>query len=224
MEEILSQCTLFSLLTDGDQQRLAATAISRRFKSGEWILNYGDIWPYLFLVMDGSVTAVKESMEGRSLIIETFDSCEIFWGMAFFIDDAPMLVRLVAAEDSHLLMWPKKQLQPILARNGAASWELSVLLIGRMQHASDIVEDLAFQPVAGRLARFLVDRFGETEGERVTRDLTLDEIAAHIGSTREMVSRILHRFASEGMIEITRTEFKFRDRDGLKQLAQNTND
>ena len=60
MEEILSQCTLFSLLTDGDQQELAATAISRRFESREWILNYGDIWPYLFLVIDGSVTAVKE--------------------------------------------------------------------------------------------------------------------------------------------------------------------
>ena len=154
------------------------------------------------------------------MIIETFDPCEIFWGMAFFKDDAPMPVRLVAAEDSHLLMWPKKQLQPIMARNGKAAWELSVLLISRMQHASDIVEDLAFQPVAGRLARLLVDRFGDVKGERVSRDLTLDEMAAHIGSTREMVSRILHRFASEGMIEITRTEFGFMDWGKLAHLAK----
>jgi CRP/FNR family transcriptional regulator len=220
MEEVLSQCTLFALLNEGDQQRLAEIAISRSYGAGQWILNYGDIWPYLFLVIDGSVTAVKESLEGRSLIIETFRPCEIFWGVAFFTDEAPMPVRLVAAEESQLLMWSKTQLQPILERNGAAAWELSVLMSRRMQHASDIVEDLAFQSVSERLARFLVDRFGEVEDERVSRDLTLDEMAAHIGSTREMVSRILHRFANRGLIEITRTEFMFTDRQGLRQIAQ----
>lgn len=220
MEETLSQCTLFSLLNDKDQARLAETAISRRYGAGQWILNYGDIWPNLFLVAEGSVTAVKESLEGRSLIIETFHPCEIFWGVAFFIDKAPMPVRLLAAEESRLLMWPKDQFQPILERNGQAAWELAVLMSRRMQHASNIVEDLAFQPVAGRLARFLVDYFKDHKSERVSRDLTLDEMAARIGSTREMVSRILHRFASEGMIEITRTEFGFIDWGKLTQLAK----
>lgn len=222
MEKIFSQCTLFSLLREKDQQYLAETAISRRYETGQWILNYGDVWPYLFLVEEGSVTAIKESVEGRSLIIQTFRPCEIFWGVAFFIYEAPMPVRLVAAEESCLLMWPKSLLQPVLARNGPAAWELTVLMSQRMQHASDIVEDLAFQPVAGRLARFLLEQFGDTEGDRVSRNLTLDEMAAHIGSTREMVSRILHRFANDGMIEITRTEFTFTDRNGLNQLAQKT--
>ena len=222
MEEILTQCKLFSLLTEEDQNLLGEMAISRSYNEGQWILNYGDVWPYLFMVVEGSITAVKESLEGRSLIIETFHPCEILWGVAFFIDGAPMPVRLVAAEDSQLLMWPKDQMQPILARNGAAAWELSVLMSNRMQHASNIVEDLAFQSVSGRLARFLVDRFGEIEDARVSRDLTLDEIAAYIGSTREMVSRILHRFANQGLIEITRTEFMFKDQNGMKRLAQKT--
>lgn len=222
MEELLSHCTLFTLLNDKDQPKLAETAISRRYEAGQWILNYGDIWPYLFLVAEGGVTAVKESMEGRSLIIETFHPCEIFWGVAFFIDEAPMPVRLVANEESRLLMWSKDQLQPILERNGQAAWALSELMVSRMQHASNIVEDLAFQPVAGRLAGFLVNHFKDQESERVSRDLTLDEMAARIGTTREMVSRILHRFANQGMIEITRTEFMFTDRDGLNQLAQKT--
>ncbi len=220
MENILSECILFSLVNEGDQQKLANIAISRRFETGECILNYGDVWPYLFLVMDGSVTAVKESIEGRSLIIETFRPCEIFWGVAFFIDKAPMPVRLLAAEECQLLMWSKEQLQPVLERNGQATWALTVLMSSRMQRASNIVDDLAFQPVAGRLARLLVDRFGSTGGERVSRDLTLDEMAAHIGSTREMVSRILHRFANQGLIEITRTEFTFKDQKKLTQLAQ----
>jgi CRP/FNR family transcriptional regulator len=222
MEEILSQCTIFALLQERDRRNIAQMAIPRRYESGQRILNYGDIWPYLFLVNEGVVRAVKESAEGRSLIIESFRPCDIFWGLAFFIDEAPMPVRLVATEESRLLMWSKSQLQPILERNGQAAWALSVLMSSRMQHASNIVEDLAFQPVAGRLARFLVDRFGDMEGERVSRELTLDEMAAHIGSTREMVSRILHRFADQGLIEITRTAFTFTDRDALHQLAQKT--
>jgi hypothetical protein len=45
-------------------------------------------------------------------------------------------------------------------------------------------------------------------------------MAARVGSTREVVSRILHRFANQGLIEITRTEFTFTDKDGLRQFAQ----
>ncbi len=156
------------------------------------------------------------------MIIETFHPCEIFWGVAFFLDEAPMPVRLVAAEECRLLMWSKEKLQPILAQNGQATWELTTLMVHRMRHASDIVEDLAFQPVAGRLARFLVERFDGAEGVRVSRDLTLDEMAAYIGSTREMVSRVLHRFASDGVIEITRTEFGFVDWGKLSEIAQKT--
>jgi CRP/FNR family transcriptional regulator len=206
-------------MNERDQQSIAQMAISRRYETGEWILNYGDIWPYFFLVTEGAVTAIKESIEGRSLIIETFRPCDVFWGVAFFIENAPMPVRLMATEDTHLLMWSKDQMQPILERNGRAGWALSVLMTSRMQLASSIVEDLAFQPVAGRLARFLVDRFGDIEGDRVSRELTLDEMAAYIGSTREMVSRILHRFANQGFIEITRTAFTFTDREALNKLA-----
>ena len=86
------------------------------------------------------------------------------------------------------------------------------------QHASDIVEELAFQSIPGRLARLLIDRYGGEDGP-VARDLTLDDMAAHIGTTREMVCRALYRFADDGMIEITRTEFSFKDRDLLVQLA-----
>jgi len=224
MENTLSQNPIYSQLKKEDRKILASTAISRRVAAGQSLLNYGDIWPYFFLVVDGRITAIKESVDGRSLIIETFKPGDIFWGVAFFIDQAPMPVRLVSEAESHLLMWLKNDLQPILERNGPALWALSVLMTSRMQHASSIVDDLAFQPVAGRLAGFLIDQFGDLPGERVSRDLTLDEMAAYVGSTREMVCRILQRFANQGLIDITRTEFTFTDREGLKQLARKMGD
>ena len=93
-------------------------------------------------------------------------------------------------------------------------------MIQRVQMASEIVEKLAFHPVGGRLARLLVEFFGEHSQGPLTRSLTLDEMAARIGSTREVVSRFLHRFSNQGLIEITRTEFSITDRKGLEDLAQ----
>ncbi len=66
MEETLSQCSLFSLMNEKDQQKIAEIANSRHYQAGQRILNYGDIWPYLFLVLEGSVTAVKNFWEGEA--------------------------------------------------------------------------------------------------------------------------------------------------------------
>jgi CRP-like cAMP-binding protein len=98
-------------------------------------------------------------------------------------------------------------------------WELCRLMIQRMQRASAIVEELAFQPVAGRLARLLIDHFTSAGEESIERSLTLDEMAARVGTTREMVCRALYRFADKKLINVTRTEFVLTDRDGLSHLA-----
>lgn len=50
--------------------------------------------------------------------------------------------------------------------------------------------------------------------------MTLDEMAAQIGTTREMVCRMLYRFSNNEMIQVTRTEFVLTDRDGLCKLAE----
>jgi len=218
LAEKLASHTIFSSLVASDLNQLAQLSIARNYDKDQWIAYNGDVWPYLFWVEDGLITALKESPSGRSLIVATIKPGEIFWGTALFIDNAPMPVALIAEKTSRVHLWPRERIQPFFLRNGQMSWELSRLMVDRMQHASDIVEELAFQSIPGRLARLLIDRYGREEGP-VARDLTLDDMAAHIGSTREMVCRALYRFADDGMIEITRTEFSFTDRDQLVQLA-----
>jgi CRP/FNR family transcriptional regulator len=109
---------------------------------------------------------------------------------------------------------------PILERNGRVGWELCRLMAGRMQRASEILEGLAFQPVAGRLARLLLEHFEMAGDSAISRHLTLDEMAARIGSTREMVCRALYGFSDRKLIEVTRTEFVLIDREGLAQLVE----
>ena len=191
----------------------------RSYKNQEIIVHQEDVWPYLFLVAKGSIHAIKESPEGRAFIATALKSGDVFWGLAFYISEAPMPVLLQAKADTQIYIWNRDYLVPIIQENGEMSWQLCQVMINRMQLASEIVEDLAFQPVMGRLAGLILSEFGDAEDEFKSRELTLEEMASRIGTTREMVCRHLYRFAEKGAIQISRTELKIRDRDLLEKQA-----
>lgn len=218
----LGKNPIFSHFSETELTGLLESAVQRRYPAGQWIVHYGDTWPYLFVVRAGKVNAIKESLEGRSLLLETFHPGDVFWGLAFFLPEQPMPAALVAEEDCELLLWSSESIQPLIKQNGTLAWELSRLVVQRVLRASALVEELAFLPVAGRLANLLLERYPAAQGETLARDLTLDEIAARIGSTREMVCRLLYRFAESGAIHINRTEFRITDPEILVSFAQKT--
>lgn len=216
----LAKNPLFSKLETEQLERLIESGNPQNYPAGQWITHYGSSWPYLFYVEEGLVEALKESPEGRSLVIMELEKGMVFWGIGFFKDGVGMPVAFIAKENSRLLLWSREQLLPLLLDNGFLSWELSRLMVERMLRASEIVEELAFQPVAARLALFLLEQFGDRAGDTVTRDLTLDEMAARIGSTREMVCRQLYKLADKGMIQINRTELKITNLRSLQDAAE----
>ena len=218
--EIFEQNPVFACLTVHERNELLQQAILRRYKKGEYLTHAGDNWPFLFYLSAGSITAVKDSIEGRSLVTISFNPGEIFWGLSFFHPEIPMPVALRVDRASTVYLWSREQMLPLLMANGQISFELCRLMVNRMLQASHIVEELAFQPVGGRLARLLMEYPGQQVDGPIARSLTLDDMAARIGSTREMVCRFLQRFADQGLIKITRTEFEITNRECLLEMAQ----
>ncbi len=219
LTDLLAKNQVFGFLSERERIQIAEQAYRRTFTHGKWLAHYGDVWPYLFMVDAGTISGVKESIEGRSLIVLTLEPGELFWGMAFFEDDSPLLLGLQAQEDCEVYLWSREQLLPLLMENGRFSWELSRLLVLRMEQGGSFMEDLAFRPVRDRLARLLLERYGEAGDKFITRDLTLDQMAAHIGTKREVVCRMLYRFEDEGLVELRRKEFMIADRKKLVALA-----
>lgn len=215
---LLRSHPVFTSLADEDLHRLAKMSTRRELQKGEVLALQGDAWPYLFLVAEGELEAVKGSSEGRNLLVTTFGKGELFWGLTFFQEHAPLLATLEAHDSSVVYLWARERIEPFFIEHGRMSWELCHLMIQRMQRASAIVDDLAFQPVAGRLARLLLDHFDSAGGQTVERSLTLDEMAARVGTTREMVCRVLYRFADRKLINVTRTEFILTDHQGLSGM------
>jgi CRP/FNR family transcriptional regulator len=218
--EWISQNRVLSTLSVNTRKSLAKQASIRRLKKGQILVLNGEVWPYLFLVGDGKLQALKESSEGRSLVVGSFVTSEIFWGLAFFDEESPMPVTLVAVENSTIYLWSREMLIPVFRTESEAAWRLCLRMIDRMKQVSMIVEEMAFQPVDRRLARLLIDHFTDSENDSMERHMTLDEMAAQIGTTREMVCRMLYRFSNNDLIHVTRTEFVLTDRDGLRLLAE----
>ncbi len=218
LHELLAQNAIFAHMDAAQRASAASAAVRRSYEQGEFVALLGDLWPYFVMVAEGRISAVKESGEGRRLIVTTIGPGDVFWGMTFFNDGVPLPVTLEAREASQLYLWSREVLLPLLLGSSEALWELCCVMVERMQRASEIVDGLAFQSVAGRLAQMILDRFGGTR-QPIARDLTLDEMAAMVGSTREMVCRVLYRFADANLIHITRTEFFLTDEDGLAQMT-----
>jgi CRP/FNR family cyclic AMP-dependent transcriptional regulator len=213
---------VFVSLDEAVLDQLEKGAVRRELKKGEYLVMQGDVWPHLFLVAEGELDAVKVSGEGRNLLVTTFGAGELFWGLAFFQDGAPLLATLEAHVPSRVYIWSRQFIEPIFIGHGRMSWELCSLMIQRMQRASAIVDDLAFLPVSGRLARLLLDNFESSGHTAMARLLTLEEMAARVGTTREMVCRAIYRFADKKLIDVTRTEFVLTDKDGLARVADGT--
>jgi CRP/FNR family transcriptional regulator len=217
--ELLDQTEPFVKLSADSRRRLAQLGSVRSVLADSYLFHYGDRWPYLFLVSQGELEAVKTSVEGRSLVVLTLEPGDIFWGLTFFDDRASIPVALRTLKDSTIVQWSREEILPFLLEDGEALWSLCGLLVRRMQQASTIVEDLAFQPVAGRMAKLLLSQYGKAGSTRIERDLTLDDMAARVGTTREMVCRVLYKFADQDVIDITRTEFSIVDKEQLSKIA-----
>jgi hypothetical protein len=86
--------------------------------------------------------------------------------------------------------------------------------------AREIVYGLAFQPVAGRLAKLVLTQFPLREKESCERSITLAAIAARVASTPEVISHVLHQFENEGILDITRASITLKDRAAMERLVE----
>jgi CRP/FNR family cyclic AMP-dependent transcriptional regulator len=216
----LVETSLFSGLSENNLKTVRDLSISRKYLKGEFVSHREDIWPFLFFVQSGEFQAVKESGQGRSFVIEVFTPGEVFWGLALFEKNKPNPMAIQAASDGEILLWHMDNVEQIITADPKFAWGLFNLMAKRMGRAGEIVDELVFLPLPGRLANLLLAMNTKAVDDYITRDLTLDEMAARIGSTREMVCKLLYQFSDKGIIELHRTEFKITDQKQMKEIAE----
>ncbi len=209
---------VFSKLIAREQALLADGAQEKTFKKDEFVCWQGEVWPYVAYIASGRLEWAMLSPEGRRQVVFTLHPCEVVWGHSV-VDGLSMPASLEVREDAALYLWERDVILPIIQKNAQAAWDVSNILIQYMRNVREVVYGFAFHPVAGRLARLLLTHYKPVDGQPAPRNLSLDQMADTVGTTRELVSRTLHRFADEGLIRVNRVEFAFLDRERLESLA-----
>ncbi len=218
LDEFIADKLVFRRFTEEQKKTLIEKAIKVNLKKAEIINLHGNKYPYAFIVIKGLIYANKDSAEGRSLTLKSFTTGDTFWGHAIFRDN-PTPSTLVSFKPSEIYQWHRDDILPILLENKEALWDLCIQLSQRTIEVNQTIEEMVFNPVVNRLARLLVGEFESVEEGSIRRNMTLDEMAAKIGSTREVVCRLLYRLSDENLIQVDRTKFILVNKIELGKLA-----
>ena len=144
---------------------------------------------------------------------------DVFWAHSFF-DDQPMPASLSADGQVLVYIWPRDIILPLLMKYPQAMWDIPKKLTGIMRNARDIIYGLAFQPVASRLAGYILDNLESSGQDSFTREMTLEEIATVLATSAEVVCRLLYQFQTDGILKITRTQISLEDQRALEKLRK----
>lgn len=217
--DLFAQIQVFRKLSESEQKELLQLVIRRSLSKGDYITFNGDLLPYATIIGKGVITITKESSEGRTLKMRSCTAGNVIWGHALF-DGEPTFGSIKVSEPGFIYQWNGKDILPILKGNSEALWELCIVLHQRMRQASVTIEKLAFNCVSSRLAQLLLDQFKSEQHTTIfRRTMTLDKMASEIGTTKEVVCRLLRRFYNHKLILLNRKQFVLINKIKLEEIA-----
>jgi len=219
----LATVPIFSELADDELCFLQARAAVRRFAAGEMIFAEGEPCSGLYVVESGRVRIFKSSGQGREQVLSIDGPGSSIAEIAVF-DGGPYPASAMAVDDATLLFISKQHFQELCVTFPPVSLKVLRAVGSRLRRLVAIIEQLSFATVRHRLAAYLL-RLAQTSGGsrsggvEVTLPITNQELAAHIGTVRELVSRNLSRLHAENILKIDGRTILIRD---LKALERET--
>lgn len=214
---LLNDAEVFGKFTIAQKERLAPLAVRRALERNQPLFWQGDHWKNIFLVALGRLRSVIHSPDGRSYVVSTWEQGVEFWPHTLF-DNEPMPSTMEAEQDSIVYQWNGESVLRILFENAEAVRALLSRQVKLIRKRRETIADLAFQPVTGRMAKFLLEQVPASENS-AQRDLTLDQIASRVASSPEVVCRALYQLQKNGLLQVTRATITLHDRAALERLV-----
>lgn len=199
---MLRSVALFSDLSEAQFAYLSGHSTLRSYAKGTIILSEGDEGNSLYVIESGSVKVFLRDPQGKEVVLSNQGPGEYFGDLAIF-DDAPRSASVVAVESCRLRVLSKAAVRQAMLVHPELAQIFLRGLAARIRILTESVRTLALLDVFGRLVRALYSLAREENGSMVIdHRLTQQEIASRIGSSREMVSRIMHDLVQGGYVSL----------------------
>jgi CRP-like cAMP-binding protein len=222
--EVLKQAPLFSGLEDEAATALAGTMGTVMLNRGEVLFHEGDAEDRLYVVVSGKIKLGRSGSAGRENLLAVLGPGQMFGELSLF-DPGPRSSTATAVTATELRTLEHDELMNWLTGRPEVARGLLAQLAGRLRRANDVLADLVFSDVPGRVAKQLLElakRFGERreDGVHVHHDLTQEELAQLVGASRETVNKALADFAARGWIRLEPRSVTLLDLQRLERRAR----
>ncbi len=212
----LRRIPLFAELSDDALVGVADVVRARTYESGETIIFEGDPCQAAYFVARGRVRVYRLSPAGREQVLASLGPGQSFNTVPPFQPEGVNHATVEALTEVTVYAFFSADLRRLVSETPELALALLQDFAGRLDHLTNLVEDLALRTVRGRLARFLLEHANE---KGAVRRWTQDEIAVRLGTVRDMVGRTLRAFADAGLVRMDRQRVVLLDREGLEAEA-----
>ncbi len=216
--EFQSCFPIWDKLSEIQQNSILDSLAFRQIKKGTVIHSGSMDCTGLLLVKSGQLRAYILSEEGREVTIyRLFDRDICLFSASCMLRSAQFDVTIEAERDTELWVIPAETYRKIMEESAPAANYTNEIMAARFSEVMWLVEQIMWKSMDKRVAAFLLEESAIEGGDRLT--LTHETIARHLGTHREVVTRMLRYLQSEGMVKLSRGAVELLDEQGLAALG-----
>ena len=198
---VLRQVPIFATLNEAELALVAKMATERHYERGDIILLEGESGGALCYVYRGLIKVFKTSPEGKEQVLRLIAKGHTFNDVPA-LDGGPNPASAAAMEPSTIYMIRRADLQRLISSEPGVAAAVIQTLAQALRHVVELVEDLSLRHVTARVAKLLLEQETTLGDLKRKHRLTQQEMAAIVGTAREVVGRALKELEVAGAIEM----------------------
>ena len=205
-------------LQSDQQARILQTLIFRSVKKGTMLHNGDEDCTGLLLVKSGQLRAYILSEEGREITLyRLFDRDLCLFSASCIMRSIQFAVTIQAEKDTDLWVIPAEVYQDMMEQSAPVSNYTNELMASRFSEVMWLIEQVMWKSLDKRVAAFLLEEAAIEESHELK--ITHEVIANHLGSHREVITRMLRYFQKEGAVQLRRGSIELTDFAKLREIA-----
>ena len=217
---LLKRLQTFEFLRGLDKEtlsRLAQNSTWKVYAPDAVVFWEGDTESNLYYLQYGSLKVLKTSPDGREQVLRFLDAGEIFNEIGVFAKRANPATA-IALEESGIWLLPRQALEDVLLAHPRTALQIMESMADRFISLVALTADLSLRSVEARFAKFLLEQAEENVIER-RRWTTQTEMASHLGTVPDVLSRVIRELTKAGLIVMDKQHIRILDRASLEERA-----
>jgi CRP-like cAMP-binding protein len=214
--KFLESVQIFSQLSDASFLALARSGRFEHYSKGEMLFFQFDPSDTVYLVSNGSISIVLNSLDGREMVINEMHKGDLFGELGVFTK-APRSTSAVARSNSELFVIPRQAFLQVLDNEPQLVRFILEITANRLQTSGKRESALAFLDAQARLARLLLE-MEKQEQEKGYVTISQEELAHHTGLIRQTVAKVLGKWRRAGWLITGRGRILLLNKEALKQM------